>query len=1401
MRRPSRLLGIAVRCLAWSCLLATLWPVFGVAANGPAPASVPIVSKLSGAVSVRGKDGVSNDVISSRIIHSGDVLMTGVDSLALINLADVGSIRIGPASTALAKVVAQTLTVDVSSGSACAQAVSKGVEVVAGPMQFWSADDNAIFSLIRTQAATTLAVYQGSVTVTVGETGHARTMSFKAGEAASSSGAGLSQVPLSSVQPSFDALQCPAPDIIAQVMPSPVPSPSAGGHGGGAGGILAALLGIGAIVAAAGGHGGGGNSSPGQPPPPPSSPTPTPTPTPTPGALTVGPGSLTFALDGSAQTFGASEANYSGPINAVSKDTGIATVTPASASGPSAQFTVSPIGVGSTTITVTDNHGGQQNVSVTVVSPGSIILTPGGLTFLVGSAAQTFSASEASYDGPLTAVSNDTSVATVSGSGNGPGPVTFTVTPVGAGTTTITVSGGASPARLNVAVVGPLTANPSSLTFLGTSASQNFTASDPFYSGTITASSTNPSVATVAPVGSSNGPSATFAVTPVGAGNANITVSDALGGNTVVSVSVSSGGLEVNPTTLTFTVGGADQQFNASEADYTGNIFASSSKPTQARVSPASGTGPGPVTFTVHAVAAGNPTIAVTDDHGGSQFVDVTITGPITVGPPSSLTFNGTTTPQTLSVSDANYFGSIGASSSNVTVATVNSPLTGPNASFTVTPVGSGTATITFSDANGGSATANVTVNPGPLDVSTNSLSLSGPGSTMQFTASETLYNGPISAASQDTTVATVAPPSGSGPGPVTFTATAVGPGSTNIQVTDNHGGSQLVSVAVTETPTLTPNSFAFSDVGPANAQGATLSEPGYNGNLNLTANSCGPLATISPASVAGPSGAITVTANSTASGGTCSFAYKDSFGNTTAAASVTVGPFGSINLSPTSLTFTDVGSSNNQTFTATESSYSGTLTVDASACNNIASVSPSSGASGATFTVTPSGSGTCTVKVSDDHTQSANEGVTVGPFGSISPSPASFSFSDVGAGAAQPLSVSESNYTGTFTVDDSACSGIATVSPSSSRGSFTVTPTGQGSCNLTITDDHASPAATVAVNVGPFGAPMPSAVNLNLTVGGSSSSFTVSESGYTGNFTLTDSSCMTNGAASVSPLSGTAATTFTVTPGSSANNCKIVVTDDVGQTANVFVFVTAGSLTVNPNELQFPANSAGQTMQFSASDPACIVGDFMTATADGTVAASVSPSGAQACTGLPLTFTVTAGANGQGSVTVSDTVGGSAVVSVGVGASPLRKKHHPLAVHRPVPTTNRIGTTHKPANPIIVRTPPSAPKPVTGGAAAVTAALRVSVSSLALTSGATSVPVVISEAGYSRSFVVSSSDPQVAAASSQNPAGPSATIVISAHAQGFATIRVADDHGGIALIQVMVRTSGPKGLPRRGNN
>jgi hypothetical protein len=791
----------------------------------------------------------------------------------------------------------------------------------------------------------------------------------------------------------------------------------------------------------------------------------------------------------------------------------------------------------------------------------------------------------------------------------------------------------------------------------------------------------------------------------VGAGSATITVSDSLGASTTVTVTVSTGALTVNPPSLTFTVGGAGQSFDASEADYTGLISAASSNTSRATVSPASGSGP-LVHFTVAPAASSgvDTTIGVSDTHGGLTFVDITITGPLTPTP-SGLTFAGTTAPQTVNVSDPNYSGTISASSTNAGVATVNSSSTGPSGSFSVTPVSMGSATINFSDVNGGATSVDVTVNAGPLDVSTNSVTIKSAGGSAPFTASENDYTGLISASSDNTSIATVSPASGSGPGPASFTITAGSTaGSTTVHVTDDHGGSTPISVLVILPPTVAPSSLSFSDIGASNAQTVTATEPGYSGAFGFAGDTCtgSGIASLSSAG-SGPSSTITVTP---LAGGTCSFSVQDIADNLTSnAVSVTVGPFGSIVPSPTTLTFGDITP---QSFTVSESGYTGNFTIDQSGCSgaNIATVNPLTGNSATTFTVTPSSSN----------------------------------------------------------------------------------PTG-GTCNVNVTDDHGTTAGVVAVTVGPFGtvALSPTSLSLNTRADLANGTFSVSETGYSGSFTVDDSVCSAADVATVNPNSGGSSTSFKVKAAGTASNCGMAVSDDHGGIAKLFVFVTSGAITISPTTIQF-ASGTPASQDVTVFDPAATT-YFASSNASGI--ASVFP--ASKTGGGSVVFTVsTTGATGQASITITDDAGSQGVVSVGVGMSPLFKKHKPI-IRKPIPVATPTPRPHL-HRPIVAPpgvTPRPHPAPAPMPSAQLTGSLTVSTTNVMLVAGSQPQQVMISETGYARRFEITTSNANVARVAGFGN-GPLANIGIQPIGVGTAIIRVADDHGGVMSITVVVRPPRP---------
>jgi hypothetical protein len=876
-----------------------------------------------------------------------------------------------------------------------------------------------------------------------------------------------------------------------------------------------------------------------------------------PGALSVSPSSLSFTALGptNSQQFTASEANYSGPITAASSNSAVATVTPASGSGPSQTFTVTPISQGNATITVHDNRGGSQTVTVTVTPPGPLSVNPSNLSFSNTGAGnnQTFTASESNYTGPLNASSANTSVATVTpASGAGPNQ-TFIVTPVAPGNTTITVTdnhGGSASVTVTVTVPGPLSVNPTSLSFtaVGSGSSQTFAASESNYSGPLTAASLNAAVATVSPA-SGSGPNQTFTVTPQGPGSTSIVVTDDHGNSASVSINVT-GSLSVNPTSLSFndTGPGNSQIFTASEPNYVGPLTASSADTSVATVTPGTGTGPDQV-FTVTPTGAGNTTITVSDNHGNSASVAITVTvpGALSVNP-TSLNFTGlgSANRQTFVASEPNYSGALNAVSGNPAVATV-SPASGsgPTRTFTVTPQGAGTTSIVVTDTRGNSASVSITVAPpGDLTVSPSSLSFDATGSSnaKTFNASESNYSGPITAVSNNTSIATVSPASGSGPSQ-DFTVTPRAAGTTTITVRDNHGGRQdvTINVAPRGSLTLNPTSLVFLHA-TSPPQSFTASETNYTGPFFTNGPSCTSVASVPPAG-AGPNQTFTV---APIGPGQCTITVTDDHGGIQ---NELVTVYGELSVSPTTLTFTTV----NQTLTVSvsEDFYNGPFSVTNNTCGGVATVgAPSSNGPNATINVTyvsNQSASSCSFDVTDNHNGKRTVTVNVPVAGAVTVTPTRLNLR-VGGGSGS-FTASQPNFAGPFTTN--GCAGIATVFGSSPT--FSVTPTAVGQCTITVTGAQGR-TADVAVFVG-GGTLTVNPPSLTLTPA-STGTFTATDSAATATTTYTATSG-DSAIATVLPATalGSGPKTFTVTA-VAAGRTYIRVTDSLGGVAYVLVGV-----------------------------------------------------------------------------------------------------------------------------------------------------------------------------------------------------------------------------------------------------
>jgi len=320
-------------------------------------------------------------------------------------------------------------------------------------------------------------------------------------------------------------------------------------------------------------------------------------------------------------------------------------------------------------------------------------------------------------------------------------------------------------------------------------------------------------------------------------------------------------------------------------------------------------------------------------------------------------------------------------------------------------------------------------------------------------------------------------------------------------------------------------------------------------------------------------------------------------------------------------------------------------------------------------------------------------------------------------------------------------------VSPASSSGpsaNFTVTPVNSGSCTVSIDDNHGG-QAQVGVTVGPFGPVAPSPTSVSLLVGGSGTGVTVSESNYSGPFFEADSAtnpCTSANIATISPSTGSS---YTISPGTSAGNCAFVISDDHGQNAEVQVFVTAGSMTVAPNTIQFGDIASGPTPAPFIAQDLTNTGLYTTSVSNPAVASVVC---SVPCSGKIASFTVQPLSDGMTSILVSDAAGGEAAVSIGVGEAPLVVRRHALG------------------------------KPGT---------LTLSSSFVALSSIGASATIAASEPDFDGPLMALASSPRIATAIVSANGNGRFTITITARGIGTAAVTISDGHSPPRVISVRV--------------
>lgn len=1334
---------------------------------------MPVVSKTKGTLSVKPTTGQEHDVSTAQRTKEGDTLKTAAGSLADIALADLARMRLGPATSARVLRTDGGLTLDLMQGGICVVATSGQVGVSSG-VTLTTANAPAIYSVTRNSAGETLlAVYRGEVRTGGGLSavkGQAYTLA-KTGEETA--------VLISTVTEQLAPLQCPEPAIIADALANevPLPQPERKGGGGALGIILgAALLG----AAAGGGGGGGGKSSP-----------------PAAGKIAALPTNIGLTVGGASATVTVTEANYTGPFTVAASPAGIVSVSPASANGPIATFSVSPVSSGVTTLTFSDNHSPKQTVTVqAAVSSGTLVLNPSTIRPLAIGARATFTASEANYTGTFTANSSNAgavSVSPASANVSGGQPATFTVTGVSAGQSAISITDqNRTQSFLNVTVTGALSLSPTSLTISGSSGT--ITASEPYYTGTLNATLAGCSgIASLASntATANGGPnsSGSFTINAIGAGTCSVTIGDDHSQSRTASITVTSGSLSVTPSTAqTISVAGSPNvstsfTATATETNFTGTFTATSSPGNIVSIAPSTRSGASTGSFTVSSATAGTTTVSISDGTN-SRSIPVTVTGRLNL-PDLGLS---PTVSSTLTATEPYFSGTITLSlTANCTAVSIQgassvqaSGGSGSSASFTVRGSSVGSCGATVTDSRGQTDTATITVQAGSLNVNPSAaqtISLAGDTTSFNATASEGSFSGTFTATSTPPNIVAISPTSASGPS-ATFSISAAAAGTTTVTISDG-STSRTIPVTVVGILSLSPSPLAIS----GSSGTLTATDPYYSGTLTVTPSGCGSVAsfpTTSKTASGGGSSNAQFTVNAVAAG-SCTATVTDDQGQSKAVTITVSG--GTLSLTPSgNQTINSAGSGTTLSLTANETNFGGAFS--ASSSNTaIATVSPLTrpGPSG-TFTVTGVTPGTATISVSDGTPPDATVNVTVtGPL--TAPNAVTFS------GATTTFTVTEPYYSGPITATlSSNCAGRATLAGGATQQSitasggptssstFTLQAVGAGSCTASLTDNHNQVDSTlITVQPGTFVVTPDTAQTLGLSGTPTSLQATATEPNFTGTFTP---SSTPNNLVSFAPASRPGPSgAFTVTA-AAAGTGTVSISD--GTISRSFPITVYGALSVSPTTLTIDEGASATTGDLTVSEPYYTGALNATLTAPCTGFATLdSPSkNGSGGSGSSATFTITAQpvtADVTCTANVTDDHGSTAQATVTVIA--------PTAA--PVSSARRRFSA--------IGSGSGAATAAAGQAGQLTAS-ETNVTMRIAGNGNRTRTISIVDAGYTGAFTVTSSLQSVATASIASSGPGSAQLTLQALTSGTTLVTVADSNGNRLTIPVTVQT-GARGI------
>lgn len=800
---------------------------------------------------------------------------------------------------------------------------------------------------------------------------------------------------------------------------------------------------------------------------------------------------------------------------------------------------------------------------------------------------------------PLYSVSSsnkDVATATVSGT-------SLTITGVGAGSATISVTDavGAS-VQVPVTVSGPVTPPvipPGSLfttaggavtVGVGANASFGIGGGKPGYA----VSSSNAAVASATVSG------ANFTVSGVGAGSAQIIVTDSAGTSLTLEVTVGAGTATLDlyttaPNSVTIAVGAVGGYLvGGGKPAYA----VSSSNAGVARVA-LSGT-----SFTITGVAAGSAQVVVFDASGDSIEIAVSI------GAGGTVTPLFTTAPDDVRIAvGATAIYGIGGGKSPYAVSTSNAAVARVainGTDFIITGVSSGTAQIAVFDASGDSQTMTVTIGAG--STSTPLYTTAASSLTLGVGVAETYAIGggkPAYAVTSNNAGVVKVALNGTD-----FTLTGMAAGTAQVTVTDSAGATQAIAVTVGAPVTVTP---LYTTAPGAITLAVNASDDFLVGGGKPAYKVSTDNAAVAKAAIVG--GDLTVTG---IAAGTAHVTVTDAAGDALTL-SVTVG-LGNVSLFTTAPGAINVGLGGSGAYTVGggKPAYS-VSTSDAS----VASVA----LNGSTFVVTGASAGTAKITVGDaagatvaiDVTVSAGTGQSL-----FTTAPGSVT---VGVGATASFTAGGGKPAYTASTSNAA---VATVTLSGSG--FVITGVGPGAAQITVGDANGSSvpiAVTVPSGTGqslfttaPGNVSVAVGASGNYTAGGGSPAYSVSTS---------------NAAVATVTLSGTS---FVIT-GVSSGVAQVNVGDTTGNAVEILVTVGAGGgtpslFTTAPGAITLGAGVSG-TYAVAGGRPG-----YSVSTSDSAVA-TASLSG--------TTLTINGVSAGTAQIKVGDSGGDSVTINVTVGS------------------------------------------------------------------------------------------------------------------------------------------------------